>query len=98
MNPMSMDENPITAAPGGDNTAALLVGLTRLEAKVDVALAQHGADIQNHKSAINDHEARIRVLEAKPSVSPRVLWTTVTSGVMLVLAAGPIIARLFGAP
>jgi len=93
-----MDENVLTTAPGTDNGAALLVGMTRLEAKIDVALAQHGADLQNHKTKLDDHEARLRVQEAKPSVSPRVLWTTVTSGVMLVLAAGPIIARLFGAP
>ncbi|WIC90172.1 membrane protein [Arthrobacter phage VroomVroom] len=93
-----MDENPMTAAPSGtDNGAALLVGLTRLEAKVDVALAQHGADIQNHKTSITDHEARLRVLEAKPTVSPRVLWTVVSSGVALILAAGPVLARLFGA-
>lgn len=88
----------MTAAPSGnDNGAALLVGLTRLEAKVDVALAQHGADIQNHKTQINDHEARIRVIEARSTVSPRVLWTVVSSGVALILAAGPVIARLFGA-
>jgi hypothetical protein len=71
--------------PSNDSTA-LLVGMTRLEAKVDVVLAQHGAKIDAHASDLQDHEERLRVLEARPTVSPRVLWTTVAS-IITALAA-----------
>ncbi|AYN57741.1 membrane protein [Arthrobacter phage DrManhattan] len=72
----------------------LLIAFTRLEGKVDVALAQHGADIAVHGREIRDHEDRIRALENTPTVSPRVLWTTVASAAGLVLAAMPLIERI----
>lgn len=74
--------------------AALLVALTRMEAKVDVALAQHGADIQSHAKDIGDHEDRIRRLESKPTVSPKALWTAIGSGAGLILAGLQILERL----
>lgn len=51
---------------GGGLDAAVLVAFARLEAKVDVALAQHGARIEAHASDIADHERRIRSVEARP--------------------------------
>lgn len=71
----------------------LLVAFTRLEGKVDVALAQHGADIAVHGREIRDHEDRLRALENTPTVSPRTLWTVVASAAGLVLAAMPVIER-----
>ena len=61
---------PNTAAnsldPANAPDAAVLVAITRMEAKVDVALAQHGADIKSQGRDLEDHEARIRLLEARP--------------------------------
>ncbi|WGH21095.1 membrane protein [Arthrobacter phage Cassia] len=72
----------------------LLIAFTRLEGKVDVALAQHGADIAVHGKEIQDHEARLRTLESTPTVSPRTLWTTVASAAGLMVAAYPIIQQI----
>jgi hypothetical protein len=73
----------------------LLIAFTRLEGKVDVALAQHGADIAVHGREIKDHETRLRALENTPTVSPRTLWTVVASAAGLVLAAMPVLERIF---
>lgn len=61
------------------DAAAVLVALTRLEAKIDVALARQAASIDKHADQLADHETRLRELEATPTVSPRTLWTTVAS-------------------
>lgn len=74
----------------------LLIAFTRLEGKVDAALAQHGANLATHGRELADHEARLRSLETRPSVAPRTLWTVTASAVALILAAGPVIVRLFG--
>ena len=52
----------------------------RLEAKVDVALAQHGARLDNHTADLADHETRIREVEQRKTVSPTALWTAVLGG------------------
>lgn len=75
----------------------LLIAFTRLEGKVDVALAQHGADLALHGRELKDHEDRLRRLELTPTVTPRTLWTVIASAAGLVLAAGPLLGRLFGA-
>lgn len=84
----------------GASTAAetsLLIAFTRLEGKVDVALAQHGADIKAHSEDLADHEARLRVLEATPTVSPKTLWTAVVSASGIVFSALTLIDRFYGA-
>lgn len=58
----------------------LLVAVTRLEAKIDVMLAQQ-----------NDHEERIRRLEQMPHLAPWKLWTAVTSAVAAMAALSNII-------
>lgn len=75
-------------------TTDLLIAFTRLEGKVDVALAQHGADIAMHGREIKDHEDRLRRLELTPTVAPRTLWTVVVSAAGLIIAATPIIQQL----
>lgn len=57
----------------------------RLEAKVDVALSQHGSDIQRLDKGYDDHEQRLRSQEAKPTVSPKALFAAVASAVGLAL-------------
>lgn len=63
----------------------LLIALTRLEAKVDVVLAQHGADLRAHGQDLADHEARLRTLEATPTVSPKTLWAVTSTALTLIL-------------
>lgn len=66
--------------------ARLLIAIARLEAKLDVALAQHSASIAQHDEAIEDHEARLRHLEETPTVSPSKLWTTVSAAAGLIVS------------
>lgn len=75
----------------------LLIAFTRLEGKVDVALVQHGAELAAHTGELKDHEDRIRRLELTPTVGPKALWTAVASAAALLLAAGPVLTRIFGA-
>lgn len=84
--------------PPTDTTApdpAVSYALARVEAKIDVVLAQHEAKIEQHDEGLQDHEGRLRILERTPSVSPRTLWATVSSGVIVMAAIGPILARLY---
>jgi len=85
--------NSLDPANAGD--AAVLVALTRMEAKVDIALAQHGAEIKTQGQTVEDHEARIRVLESRSTVSPRTLWTVVAGGAGLAISAISLIQNLF---
>lgn len=55
------------------------VGFARLEAKLDVALAQHGAKLDEHGRRIADTEERLRAVEARPVVSPRSVWAAVAT-------------------
>lgn len=108
--------------PANAPDAAVLVALTRMEAKVDIALAQHGAEIKAQGETVTDHEARLRTLdtassetksvvksqgealtdhetrlraqESKPTVSPRALWTTVTSAAGFAVALVTVLDRL----
>ena len=90
--PLMADE-PLFQSAYADPT--LLVAFTRMEAKVDVALAQHGADIRVAIAQGADHETRIRAIELTPTVSPRVLWASVVSGAGLVLAALPLVQTIY---
>lgn len=83
-----------TSDPNSKTDTELLIAFTRLEGKVDVALAQHGADIAVHGREIRDHETRLRALENTPTVSPRTLWTTVASAAGLAIAATPVIQQI----
>lgn len=55
--------------------ATVLLALTRLEAKLDVALTQHAGRLESHAEEIADHEARVRALENRPYVRPAVIWS-----------------------
>lgn len=80
-------DGPVPVSP--TNSAAettTLVALTRLEAKVDVALTQHGADLKAQGRDIADHEERLRVVEQRPYVAPKTLWSAVVGGGGLVVA------------
>lgn len=55
----------------------ILMALTRMEAKVDVALAQHGAKIDGLTTETQDHEVRLRAIEARRTITPAELWAVV---------------------
>lgn len=61
-----------------ETTDSVAVTLARLETKVDVVIGQHG-------SQITDHEARLRIQEARKTVSPRDLWLGVSGGAAFTL-------------
>lgn len=86
---------PPRLEPVDDDSTSVPVTLLRLEAKVDVALAQQGAAIANQATTIADHETRIRTVEAKPTVSPRALWSGVCGSAGLLAVILPLIERLY---
>lgn len=72
-------------------TQASLIVLTRLEAKVDVALERHSNTLAGHTADLLDHETRLRAIEARSTVTPTALWTTVlgaitAAGILLSIA------------
>lgn len=85
-----MSEPPATvqvnATAGSYDDVRTLVGMARLEAKLDVAIAQHGARIETHEGQIDDHEVRLRTVEAKPVVTTKGLWSAVLGTVGAVTA------------
>ena len=79
----------------GPDTDSVPVMLARLEGKVDVALAQQGAKLDGHAAEIADHESRLRAVEAKPTVSPRTLWTVIGSVIAAFATISPLLERLY---
>lgn len=49
---------------------AVQVFAARIEAKLDVALAQHGAKLDEHGRRLADVEIRVRAIESRPRVEP----------------------------
>lgn len=72
-------------------TRDLLIAFTRMEAKVDIALAQHGAKLDEIAKDVIDHETRVRVIEGRSTVTPTGLWTTVLGA----LTAFGVLATLY---
>ncbi|MCZ9884633.1 hypothetical protein [Arthrobacter sp. B2a2-09] len=92
--PETIIHNTTEAPSSASAETSLLLAFTRLEGKVDVALTQHGADIKATAKEVDDHEDRIRALEARPTVSPRGLWATVSGAALLALAVIPFLDRI----
>lgn len=59
----------------------LYIVLTRLEGKIDTSLAIHGGDIEQLKSTGRDKEMRLRVLEAKSTVTIGQLWSGILGAI-----------------
>lgn len=62
-----------------NDDAPVLVVLARLEGKLDSTIASHSTDIRNLHGTKSDHENRIRLLEAKSTVSAGQLWAGLTA-------------------
>lgn len=82
----------------------------RLEGKVDAYATTQGERISRHQEVLDDHESRLRTqeshmpenakerlreIENRPTVSPRVLWTTVASAVGAFAALSPLLERVY---
>ena len=65
--------------------------LARLEGKLDASMASHSTDLANLKERDVDKEARLRVVEKRPTVSPGQLW----SGILGAIAGASGRAALF---
>lgn len=63
------------------------VTLARLEAKLDVALAQHTARLDRLTDQGNDHERRLRAVEARPLPPSVASMLAALMAVMTVLVA-----------
>lgn len=59
----------------------LYIVLTRLEGKIDTSLAVHGGDIETLKKADSDKEQRLRIQEAKSTVTIGQLWTGILGAI-----------------
>lgn len=81
---MPPPEQQVTVTVSPEDAPAWAI---RLEAKVDIALAQHKQRLDDHAVDLGDHEGRLRALENKSTVSPSQLWTSVLSGLTAVSAA-----------
>ncbi len=84
------------------NTPEVNVAFARMEAKLDVALALHGAKLEQHTSQIdslredaNALEVRVRTVESTPTVSPRTLGAVVVGGAGVLGALFPFLDRLY---
>ena len=86
---------PVPRDASGTEASSVQVTLIRLEAKVDVALTKQSATLETHTSDLADHETRLRAVEAKPTVSPRQLWSTVCAGVGVLAALAPLVGHLY---
>ena len=56
--------------PAASDSGDMRVAIARLEAKLDVALAQHGAAIEEHTRNIADLYASVRRIQDRPIATP----------------------------
>lgn len=79
-----------------DRGTSVQVALARLEAKLDVALADHSARIREGERRRDDHEDRLRFLEARPVVQPKHVYASIMVGIpILGLIETAVLAFLF---
>lgn len=79
----------------------MLIILARLEGKLDVVAAQHDARLSELTRRVDAAErqrqaddARLRTIEARPTVTPRAMWTGVGTVGALVVGAVTIAEKL----
>jgi hypothetical protein len=89
-------EAPAPLSAGAPAEPAVVLAVARVEAKIDVVLAQHETKIAAHGDDLADHETRLRDLERRSTVSPRTLWTTVSGAAVLLVSLSPVLTRLLG--
>ena len=82
-----------------DEQGSILVLLARMEGKLDVVVAS----VESTKEALGstnrtvaDHEARLRVVEGRPYITPWKLWTSLLGAVTAVVGLLQIFAAIRG--
>jgi len=103
-----METTDLPATPTGTD-ASLLVAFTRMETKVDVVLTQHGAKLEDHETRLRRVEDRrvadpnrvdsiereLDEVAARPTVSPRALWTGLVGASGVVIGALTFVDKLY---
>lgn len=97
---MSAPQEPLAPVPA--DLGDVRVWFARLEAKLDVALATHGARLEQHGRDISQlchdvegHDSRLRELETRPVVSPKAVWTAIGTLAACVAVLLPVLDRLY---
>ena len=62
--------------------------LARVETKLDLVIGQHGQRLE-------DHERRLRVQEARPTVSPKGLLAAAATAIAVLTGAQALLDRLY---
>ena len=86
---------PPVPPPDDGGSVSVLVAIARLEGKVDAALAQQAARVDEHSRRLEDTEGRLRLLESTPTVTPRAMWTALGTLAAIVAALTPFLSRLY---
>ncbi len=80
--------------PGED---PVITAIRKLEAKLDIAIAQHRAELDLAARHDTDHEERLRALEARQTVTPKALWSVVVGASAVLATALPLLQLLYSA-
>lgn len=87
-------------APTDEAELRTAITLARLEAKIDIAIGQTQARLdemtrrQNENDRrTDDQEARLRVVEQRPTVTPKAMWAAIGLAVAAAGAAAPYLLR-----
>lgn len=88
--------------PGGDGATTVLIMLARVEGKLDVVAAQHGAQLTEHARRLDDQarqvgevDDRVRALEIRPTVTPAKMLAAVGTATAVVAAVSPFLDKLY---
>lgn len=76
------------APPNAEDATEFRILLARFETKLDLVLGQHGAKL-------DDHEARIRVVEDRKTVSPSQLLAGCTGVIALIGGTLALLDRIY---
>lgn len=92
----------VDSSPGGDGSSAVLIMLARVEGKLDVLAAQHGAQLTEHARRLDDQarqvsevDDRVRALEIRPTVTPAKLMAAAGAATAVIAAVSPFLDKLY---
>lgn len=79
-----------TSTGSASEVSDVRVTLARFETKLDLVIGQHG-------TRLDDHEGRLRAVEARPTVTPKGLVAAIASTVAILGGSVAFLDRLYGA-
>lgn len=99
---MNPDDLIAVPASGTQDGTEIRVTLARFEAKLDVALAHHGAKLETHdrdivslRDGVKENDLRLLALERTPGVTPKQLGATVGVVAAVLGSLYPFLDRLY---